>query len=78
MAREYRILHHRQAAESGHWDLVENPIPHRSYTGSVPQGEGSFCAALQAVGEGGWEPVMPLAHVSAQVGESFILVARDS
>lgn len=78
MAREFQILHHRQSGHSGgHWDLVENPIPYRASNANVPHGEGSLCAALQALAAEGWEPVMDLAHVQAQSGETFILIARS-
>jgi hypothetical protein len=77
MAREFRILHHRQSGPAGgHWDVVENPIPYRASTASAPHGEGSLCAALQEVAEDNWEPVMNLDHVQLQSGESFILLSR--
>ena len=76
MAREYRILHHRQALSGGHWDLVENPIPYRSQTAASPHGEGTLCSALQTLSEQGWNPVMDLFHQQAQSNESFILIER--
>ena len=76
MAREYRILHHRQALSGGHWDLVENPIPYRSSTAEAPHGEGTLCSALQTLAEQGWNPVMDLFHQQAQSNESFILLER--
>lgn len=76
MAREFRILHHRYTMGSGHWDLVENPIPYRTATANVPHGESSLCAALQALGEEGWAPIMSLEHMQAQPGETFILLCR--
>lgn len=77
MAREYRILHHRQSGPSGgHWDIVENPIPYRASTAATPHGEGSLCSGLSAVAEDGWEPVMNLDHVQLQSGETFILLSR--
>ena len=77
MAREFRILHHRQSGPAGgHWDVVENPIPYRASTASAPHGEGSLCAALQEVAEDNWEPVMNLDPVQLQSGESFILLSR--
>jgi hypothetical protein len=76
MAREYRILHHRQSGSTGgHWDLVENPLPVRTATAEVPQGEGSLCGALQHLGEQGWDPALDLQQ-SGQPGESFILMVR--
>ena len=78
MAREYRILHHRQSGGGGgHWDLVENPIPYRSSTGTVPEGDATLCAALSNLSAEGWEPVMDFVHVHAQPGESFILIMRS-
>jgi hypothetical protein len=74
--REYRILHHRQSLNGGHWDLVENPIPSRSAAASAPHGDGSLCAALQTVTQDGWQPLMDLGQAQAQPGETFILVAR--
>jgi hypothetical protein len=76
MAREFRILHHRHAPTGGHWDLVENPIPHRASAGAAPHGEGSLCGALQTLAAEGWSPVMSLEHAQAQMGESFILITR--
>jgi hypothetical protein len=75
MAREFRILHHRHAPTGGHWDLVENPLPHRAATTTAPHGEGTLCGALAALAEEGWTPLMPL-MAQAQVGESFLLLAR--
>ena len=77
MAREYRILHHRQSLGGGHWDLVENPIPFRASAANVPHGEGSLCTALQNLGEEGWKPIMDLYHAQAQAGESFILLLKE-
>ena len=77
MNREYRILHHRQSLQGGHWDMVENPIPFRSAAANVAHGEGSLCAALQHVATEGWVPIMDLYHAQAQAGESFILLVRD-
>lgn len=78
MAREFRILHHRQSGPAGgHWDLVENPILFRTSSAAAPHGEGSLCAALTAVAEEGWEPLMNLDHVQAQSGETFILLTRS-
>lgn len=79
MAREYRLLHHRQAGSSGgHWDLVENPIPYRtSGVMEAPHGEGSLCGALAAVAEEGWIPIMEMTHAHSQSGETFILVGRS-
>ena len=78
MAREYRILHHRQSgAAGGHWDLVENPIVYRTASSDAPQGDGSLCAALQKVGADGWVPIMELGEQQAQSGETFILLARQ-
>jgi hypothetical protein len=76
MAREFRILHHRQSLHGGHWDLVENLIPFRSATANAPHGEGTLCAALEAAAADGWLPVMDLVHTQTQPGESFILLAR--
>jgi hypothetical protein len=75
--REYRILHHRQSHTGGHWDLVENPIPYRSHAGFVPEGDGSLCGALEALGQDGWLPLMDFVHVQAQPGESFVLLYRE-
>lgn len=78
MAREFRILHHRQSGVSGgHWDLVENPIPYRASTADAPHGDGSFCAALERLATDGWLPVMPLSSVQAQSGETFVLLSRS-
>jgi len=76
MAREYIILHHRQAAEGGHWDLVENPIPLRSAIAKAPHGEGTLCQALALLSGQGWTPVMDLPQTQATLGESFILLGR--
>jgi len=76
MAREFRILHHRQALAGGHWDLTENPMPYRSASAEAPHGDGTLCAALQLLAEDGWGPVMDLYHQQAQSNESFILLAR--
>jgi hypothetical protein len=77
MAREFIILHHRQSGSAGgHWDLVENPIPYRSSTANAPHGDGSLCSALTHLAEERWEPVMDLAHVQVQSGETFILLGR--
>jgi hypothetical protein len=77
MAREYRILHHRQIGiAGGHWDMVENCIPHRAAVAAAPHGDGSLCAALEHLSREGWEPVMELIQVSSQSGESFILIGR--
>jgi hypothetical protein len=77
MAREYRVLHHRQSgATGGHWDLVENPIVFRPSGAAVAQGDGSLCAALQHLDEEGWSPVMELIVTGAQSGETFILLGR--
>jgi hypothetical protein len=77
MAREFRILHHRQSgATGGHWDFVENPIPYRASTAGEAHGEGSLCAALATAAEDHWEPVMNLDHVQHQSGETFILLSR--
>ena len=78
MAREYRILHHRQSLAGGHWGLVENPLPYRPSTGGAPHGEGSLCGALEGLSGEGWVPLMDLIHAQSQPGESFILVARDT
>jgi hypothetical protein len=78
MAREYRILHHRQeGVAGGHWDLVENPIPFRASTANVPHGDGSLCLALQELATERWTPIMDVCHSQAQSGESFILMTRD-
>lgn len=77
MARQYRILHHRQSLSGGHWDLTENPLPHRSATANAPQGDGSLCAALEFLTEQGWHPVMSVDHAQAQAGETFILLGRE-
>ncbi len=77
MAREYRILHHRQSHTGGHWDLTENPIPYRSRDGSAPEGDGSLCAAMEFLDAQGWSPVMDFVHVQAQPGESFVLLVRE-
>ena len=77
MAREYRILHHRQALSGGHWDLVENPIPYRSAAAQAPHGDGTLCQALQHLAQEGWIPVMDLFHQQAQPNESFILLGRE-
>ncbi len=76
MAREFRILHHRQSLAGGHWDLVENPIPHRAAAAKAPQGDGSLCAALQVLADQGWTPIMEITHGQAQPGETFILLQR--
>jgi hypothetical protein len=76
MAKEFRILHHRHAATGGHWDLVENPIPHRSAAAAAPHGEGTLCAALQTLTGEGWNLVMNLQSPQSQLGESFILLCR--
>ena len=78
MARQYRILHHRQSLSGGHWDLTENPIPIRpgSSGAHVPQGSGSLCSALEALDAEGWVPVIDL-HAQAQPGETFILLMRE-
>jgi hypothetical protein len=77
MAREFRILHHRQSGPAGgHWDFVENPIPYRASTAMEAHGEGSLCLALAAAAEENWEPIMNLDHVQLQSGETFILLAR--
>ena len=77
MARQFRILHHRQSlASGGHWDLVENVIPHRAAVAQAPHGDGSLCAALEHLGEEGWVPVMDLMNVQSQAGETFILLVR--
>jgi hypothetical protein len=76
MAREFRILHHRQLLASGHWDLVENVIPHRAATAAAPQGDGTLCAALGFLAAEGWIPVMDLVNVQAQAGETFILLVK--
>jgi len=77
MAREFRILHHRQHGPTGgHWDVVENPIPYRATSANAPHGEGSLCLALQTLAEEGWEPQMTIGHQQSQSGESFILLAR--
>lgn len=79
MAREYRILHHRQAGSAGgHWDLVENPIPFRASLERVPHGDGSLCAALSELSTQGWTPSLVLAAAHAQSGETFILIWRDT
>jgi hypothetical protein len=78
MARQYRILHHRQSLAGGHWDLVENLIPYRSSSAAAPHGEGSLCAALEALEAEGWVTVMDLVHANAQPGESFILLGREN
>ena len=76
MAREYRILHHRQSGVAGgHWDLVENPIPFRASSAGAPHGDGSLCGALQHLAAEGWAPVMDM-QCPAQTGESFILLGR--
>jgi hypothetical protein len=78
MAREFRILHHRQSGlTGGHWDLVENPIPYRSTSGQDPHGDGSLCAALETLAKEGWLPAMDLQHQQAQSGESFLLLTRN-
>jgi hypothetical protein len=77
MAREFRVLHHRQSGGTGgHWDLVENPIPFRASSAQAPHGEGSLCSALQHLAEEGWVPVLDLAQPGAQSGESFLLLTR--
>jgi hypothetical protein len=76
MAREYRILHHRQSLGGGHWDLTENPMPYRASASTAPHGDGTLCGALQDLSEEGWAPVMELMHAGAQSGESFILMGR--
>ena len=76
MAREYRILHHRQSLSGGHWDLVENVIPYRSAGAAAAEGDGSLCNALQTLGEEGWSPLMDLGHVQTQPGETFLLLGR--
>jgi hypothetical protein len=76
MATEFRILHHRHATTGGHWDLVENPIPHRSAAAAAPHGEGTLCAALQSLAGEGWTVLMNLQVGQAQLGESFILLSR--
>jgi hypothetical protein len=76
MAREYRILHHRQSLGGGHWDLTENPLPYRASAAASPHGDGTLCGALQSLGEEGWTPLMELMHAGAQSGESFILMSR--
>jgi len=78
MARQYRILHHRQSLSGGHWDLAENPLPYRASTAGAPHGEGSLCAALEALAHEGWMPLMDLIHAQSQPGESFILIGRDT
>jgi hypothetical protein len=78
MAREYRILHHRQSLNVGHWDLAENPMPYRASTAAAPQGDGTLCAALQRLDAEGWIPVMDLSHAQAQANESFILLTREA
>jgi hypothetical protein len=77
MAREFRILHHRQSLGGGHWDLAENPIPYRASTANAPQGDGTLCAALEQLGTDGWSPVMDLYHQQAQSNESFLLLSRE-
>ena len=78
MAREFRILHHRQSGVTGgHWDLVENPIPYRSTNAQDPHGDGSLCAALEVLAADGWLPAMDLQHQQAQSGESFLLLTRN-
>jgi hypothetical protein len=75
MAKEFRILHHRHAVNGGHWDLVENPIPHRA-AAAAPHGEGTLCVALQNLASEGWSPLMNLEVAQAQLGESFLLLCR--
>lgn len=78
MARQYRILHHRQSGPTGgHWDLVENPLPFRASAAGVPHGEGSLCHALETLAEEGWLPSLELVHVQGQSGESFMLLCRE-
>jgi hypothetical protein len=77
MAREYRILHHRQSGLGGHWDLVENPVLTRSLAAHAPHGEGTLCAALIQLAEEGWTPRMELFGNQAQAGESHILLERS-
>jgi hypothetical protein len=77
MAREFRILHHRQSLAGGHWDLTENPIPHRATAATAPQGDSSLCGALADLSAEGWVPIMDLDHAQAQVGETFILLTRE-
>ena len=76
MAREFRILHHRQSLAGGHWDLSCNPIPHRASATTAPQGDGSLCDALETLAQEGWVPIMPLAQAQAQGGETFLLMVR--
>lgn len=78
MARQFRVLHHRQSLGGGHWDLTENLIPYRSSTAAAPHGEGSLCGALEHLAEEGWVPIMDLVHMQAQAGESFMLLVRDA
>lgn len=78
MAREYRILHHRQSVTGGHWDLVENPVLTRSSASKSPQGDGSLCAALNSLGGEGWTPAMELFAPQAVSGEVHILLVRGS
>lgn len=78
MAREFRILHHRQSLAGGHWDLTENLIPYRSASAGAPHGESSLCGALELLGAEGWVPIMDLVHVQSQPGESFMLLVRDA
>ena len=77
MAREFRLLHHRQSVTGGHWDLVENPVLTRSATNQAPQGDGTLCAALMALAEEGWLPAMELFGTLAQAGETHILLVRE-
>ncbi len=76
MAREYRILHHRQSLTGGHWDLVENAILTRSAAAQAPHGDGTLCSALETLTVDGWTPVMELFASQAQTGESHILLVR--
>jgi hypothetical protein len=76
MAKEFRILHHRYSSTGGHWDLVENPLPYRTTSGSTPHGEGTVCQALQQLAGEGWTPVMEFVHAQAQSGELFILLSK--
>lgn len=76
MAREYRILHHRQSVTGGHWNLVDGPVLTRSAATHAPQGDSTLCMALTALSEEGWAPVMELYANQAQPGETHILLAR--
>ena len=78
MPRQYRLLHHRQSMSGGHWDLSENPIPHRPAAGQIPHGEGSLCGALEQLSTEGWSPILEMVTAQGQPGETFILITRET